>query len=129
MLAYRIIGIGIIGSILSLLIKRQRPEIAIAVPILTSVVIVMMCIPYLSAVISAFEDIADRADIEFSHMHSVIKIIGVAYICQFGSDICTDAGEKTISSKIELGGKIIIITLSMPIIHSLLKLVGDIINF
>lgn len=129
MFAYRIIGIGIIGSILSLLIKRHRPEMAMAVPILTSVVILMMCIPYLSTVISAFEDIADRADIEFSHMRTVIKIIGVSYICQFGSDICQDAGEKTISSKIELGGKIIIITLSMPIIYSLLELVGDIISF
>lgn len=129
MLAFKIIGIGVIAAALSLLIKQHRPELAIAIPILASVIILSMCAPYLGAAIKMLEDIADKAGIEFSHMRTVIKITGVAYICQFASDICKDAGEGAISSKIELGGKIVIITLSMPIIYNLLELVGNIINF
>lgn len=129
MIMYRIIGVGIIGAVLSVLIKQHRPEMAMTVPILTSAVILMMCLPYLNTVISAFNDIADRAGIELSHMRTVIKIIGVAYVCQFASDICADAGEKTIAGRIELGGRIIIIMLSLPIIYGLLELVSDIISF
>ena len=129
MLIVKIIGIGITAAVLSALIKQYRPEMAIAVPILASVVILTACAPYLGAVVRMLTDIADKAGIELSHMRTVIKITGVAYICQFASDICKDAGESAVSSKIEMGGKIVIITLSMPIIYNLLELVYDIINF
>ena len=129
MLIFKIIGIGITGAVLSILIKQYKPELAISIPILTVAVIVMICVPYLRAVISAFEDIANRSGIEMAHMKIVIKIIGIAYVCQFASDICTDAGERAIASKIELGGRIAIITVSMPIMYNLLELISDIISF
>ena len=128
MLIYKIIGVGVTGAILSLLVKQHKPEIAITIPILTSAIIILMCVPYLSATIEAFDNIAELAGIEILHMKTLIKIIGVAYICQFASDICADAGEKAIAGRIELGGRIIILTLSMPIIFSLLSLIVDIID-
>ena len=76
-----------------------------------------------------FENIAEESGIDTAYVKIVIKIIGVAYICQFASDICKDAGESSIAGKIELGGKIVIITMSMPIIYGLLELVSRIINF
>lgn len=129
MLIFRIIGLGVVAAALSVLVKQHRPELAMAIPILASVLILSMCAPYLAAVIELIEDIADRSGIELTHIKTVIKITGVAYICQFASDICKDAGESAVSSKIELGGKIVIITLSMPIIYNLLELASSIINF
>ncbi len=129
MLIYKLVGIAIAGAVLSLLIKSYKPELAIAVPILTAVLIIGMCVPYLEAVIAMFEDIASRAGIDSSHLKIVLKITGVAYLCQFGADICRDSGEGAIAGKIELGGKVIIMTLSMPIVYSLLSLVNTIINF
>ncbi|HJJ16036.1 MAG TPA: hypothetical protein OIM60_06485 [Clostridiaceae bacterium] len=37
--------------------------------------------------------------------------------------MCKDSGESAIASKIELGSKIIIISMSVPIISSLLELI------
>lgn len=126
--AFKLAAIGITGAILSLLVKNRRPEIAIAIPILTAAVILTMCMPYLKAVIDGFDKIIEMAGIDMVHIQAVLKIIGIAYICQLASDICKDAGEGTIASKIELGGKIIIITVSMPIIYDLLELAEKIIN-
>ncbi len=128
MVIFKLIGIGLTGAVLSLLLKRQRPEIAIAIPIITAVTILLICAPYLSAAIDGFYNITDISGIDMTHMQAVLKIIGIAYICQFASDICKDAGEGSISAKIELGGKIIIITLSMPIIYDLLGLISSIIQ-
>lgn len=128
MIIVKIIGISLAGAILSLLVKRQRPEIAITIPMLTAVVVLTICMPYLTAVIDGFKQIADISGIDMPHMQIVLKIIGIAYICQFASDICRDAGEGSIAAKIELGGKIVIITVSMPIIYDLLELVSDIIQ-
>lgn len=129
MLVVKVIGIGLIGTVLSILIKQHKPEMSIFIPILTAAAILGLCVPHINAVIKVFTDIADSTGIEIEHIKIVIKIIGIAYICQFASDICSDAGEKAISGKIELGGKFAIITMSMPIIQSMLELTAKIINF
>jgi stage III sporulation protein AD len=54
---------------------------------------------------------------------SVLKITGIAYISEFGAEICRDAGEGAIASKIEMAGKVIIIALAIPVITSLIDLV------
>ena len=126
---FQVIGIGMVATVLSLLIKQQRPELALAIPILAAITILMLAAPYLRSVVSMFEDIADRVGIEAQYLQIVLKIIGVAYVCQFASDLCKDAGEAAMSGKIELAGKIMMITMSMPIIYRLLGLVSSIINF
>ena len=129
MLVFKIIGIGICGTVLALTVKQYRPELAIAVPVLSAAAILLLCVPYLSSVLAMLESIAEESGIDTAYVKIVIKIIGVAYICQFASDICKDAGESSIAGKIELGGKVVIITLSMPIIYGLLELTSKIISF
>ncbi len=129
MIVLKIVGIGIVSIILSLLIRQYRPEMAVVVSLCGAVLILSMCVPYLSNIFKMFEDIANQAGVNLSHIKIVLKIIGISYICQFAADICKDAGETSVAGKIELGGKIVIITLSMPIIYNLLDLVNDIINF
>ena len=129
MLIFRIIGIGITGAVSAVLLKQYRRELAIAVSVITVCIMAGLCIPYLSAVISLVRNIANQAGINPEHIKIILKIIGVAYACQFASDICADAGETSISGKIELGGKIVILTMSMPVIYGLLEVVNKIINY
>lgn len=128
MLILKVIGIGITGAILSVLVKQYKPEMAVSIPILTVVAILILCVPYLNTLLTYFNDIADRAGIEVTHIKTVIRIIGVAYVCQFASDICTDAGERAIAGKIELAGRIFIIMISMPIIYNMFELIDKIIS-
>ena len=44
-------------------------------------------------------------------------------LTEFAVSICNDAGESAIGTKIDLGGKVIIISLSIPIIVALLELI------
>ena len=129
MLVFKIIGIGMCGTVLALTVKQYRPELAIAVPVLSAAAILLLCVPYLSSVLTMFQNIAEEAVIDTVYGRVLIKIIGVAYIFQFASDICKDAGESSIAGKIELGGKVVIIALSMPIIYGLLELTSKIISF
>ena len=51
----------------------------------------------------------------------LIKITGIAILTEFASSVCKDSGETAIASKVDMGGKIIIIAMSIPIIASLLE--------
>lgn len=119
----QIAGIGIVATILILVLKSQRPEIAVQISIITGVIIFMLLAAKLSAVVDVLGSLAERAGIRPVYMTTILKITGIAYIAEFGAEICRDAGESSIASKIELAGKIAIVILAVPIITSLLDLV------
>lgn len=51
----------------------------------------------------------------------LLKITGIAFLTEFAVSVCKDSGETAIASKVDLGGKVIIIAISIPIISSLLE--------
>jgi len=119
----QIVCIGIIAVVLSSMLKAQRPEIALQVSIVTGILIFIIIIVKLSAVIDFLQTFSKRADIDSTYINILLKIVGIAYIAEFGAEVCKDAGESSVASKIELAGKVTIVILAVPIISSLLDLV------
>jgi len=119
----QIVGIGIVATVLVLVLKNQRPELGILVSIITGLVIFFFAAAKLVGVIELLKDYARKVNIDSLYISTLLKVIGIAYIAEFGAEICKDAGESSIASKIELAGKIIIVVLAVPIITSLLELV------
>ena len=124
----KIVGIGITAVILSLMLKGSRPEMAALVSVSAVAVLFVIVSPYLKSVLSMFVDLSEQTGIEMKYVIIVVKIIGISYIAQIGADICRDAGETAIGTKVELGGKIVITAYSMPIVYKLLEVVGEVIR-
>lgn len=119
----QIVGLGVVSTIMILLIKTKRPDMAINLAVITGVIIFFMVVLKLQNVFSIIEKYIEKSNINMFYFGILLKIIGISYIAEFGSEICRDAGAGSIASKIELSGKIIIITLSIPIITSLLEMI------
>ncbi len=126
---FKIAGIGISAAVFAVFIRGWKPELAMQVSLVATVVILASVLPYLKIIVEMLRDISQQAGIESRYINVILKVIGIAYIAQFASELCRDAGESAIASKIEVGGKIIIMTISMPIIYSLLEVVNEIIKF
>lgn len=119
----QIVGIGLIGTILSVILKKQSPEFSLMVSIVTGVIIFIFVCSKLGQVIFILKQMADEAGVNTAYLGIVLKIIGISYIAQFGVQLCTDAGESSIASKIELAGKVLIMVVSIPIMLALLEMV------
>ena len=119
----QIVGIGIVVTILVMLLKKEKPELAVALTIITGGIIFFIVIYKVDGIIQIIKKYLDKSSINTSYFNILLKIVGISYIAEFGSEICKDAGVSAISSKIELAGKIIIVTLSIPIITSLIELI------
>ena len=122
----QIVGLGMIAAIISIILKSQRPEISIQISILAGLIIFTLILTNLTAVISLMQEIANRVDLDLVYVATIIKIIGIAYISQFGAEVCRDAGEGAIASKIEFAGKILIVVMAAPIVLALLNLLVEI---
>lgn len=122
----RIIGIGLLALIIIVILKQYKPEFAIYVSMIAGVLILVLSIQKLTGIINLLQSLANKTYINKSFLSILLKITGIAFITEFAISICSDAGEKAIASKIEIGSKVIIIAMSIPIITSLLELVIEI---
>jgi stage III sporulation protein AD len=119
---FKIIGIGLVATALAVILKTQRPEMSMQITIIGGTIIFILMLTKLSSVIELLNSFADKAGIETSFLRTIIKITGIAYITEFGASVCKDAGESAMATKIEFGGKIVIVALAVPIIGALLSL-------
>ena len=126
---FKIAGLGIAAATIAVFVKNWKPELAMQVSLSAAIVILITVLPYLKTAINMLKDISDQTGLETSQISLVLKVVGIAYIAQFASELCRDAGENAVATKIELAGKVIIMTLSMPVIYGLMGIVNDIISF
>ncbi len=120
---FKIIGIALVGLIIIILLKQYRPEFAIYISLLTGVLILLLVMDKLTGIINLLQSMANKTSINSTFLMLLIKITGIAFLSEFAVSICKDSGEAAIASKIEIGTKIIIISMSIPIISSLLEII------
>jgi stage III sporulation protein AD len=121
----QIVGLGLIVTILTLIIKEQKPMFAFLLAAFTGIMIFLFLIGKISSVIQVLEDIAQKSSINMVFLKTILKIIGVAYIAEFGAQIVRDAGQESIASKIELSGKVLIMVMAIPIISVIIETVVE----
>ena len=119
----KIIGIGLIALIIIILLKQYKPEFTIYISLLVGAIILIMVIDKLAGIIDILANLSAKANMNSEFLGILIKITGIAFLTEFAVSICKDSGETAIASKIDLGGKIMIVAISVPILSALLELV------
>ncbi len=125
---FKIVGIGLSAAVLAAFIKNWRSEIAIQISLVAAAIMFFWAVPYLKTIFEMFRDISNRIGLDVKYINLVLKVIGIAYVAEFGAQLCRDSGESALASKIEFGGKIIIVTLSMPVLYSFLEIIEAVIR-
>jgi len=111
---------AILSAVLALTLKKDSPQFALVIGIATGTLLLIAVLPRFTEAIGLLAHIARLAD-GFAHFDIVLKVVGIAYATEFGAQICADAGESAIASKLELSGRLLILTISAPLVLSLLE--------
>ena len=117
----KIVGIGLIALIIIIIIKQYRPEFALYVSLMAGVLIIVFILDKMGAIIELLTNLSNKTAINNEFLVLLIKITGIAFLTEFAVSICKDSGETAVANKVDLGGKVIIISMSIPIIASLLE--------
>ena len=117
----QIAGVALISVFIILLLKQYKPEFVIHISILAGILIFLMILPKLSSVIELLNNLTNKLGANSQFFSILLKITGIAYISEFATNICKDSGETAIASKVELAAKIIIISMSIPILSSVIE--------
>ncbi|MEH7441857.1 stage III sporulation protein AD [Heyndrickxia sp. MSNUG] len=117
----QIVGVALIATFLALIVKEQKPNFAFLLIVFTGSAIFLFLVDQIYQIIFMIQKLAANARVNLVYVETILKIIGIAYIAEFAAQITKDAGQGAIASKIELGGKILILAMAIPILTVMIE--------
>ncbi|MBN6888826.1 stage III sporulation protein AD [Cytobacillus horneckiae] len=117
----KIVGIALIATFLALVVKEQKPNFAFLLVVFVGCTIFLYLIDQIYMIIHMIEKLAVNANVNMVYLETILKIIGIAYIAEFASQITKDAGQGAMAAKIEMAGKIFILAMAIPILTVLIE--------
>ncbi len=119
---FQIVAIGLLGAVLSLTVKAYRPEFSIYISIACGILLFMMILAQLTDIMKYITEIFDKSGYGKTYFPILLKVLAIAYLTDFITQICRDAGENGIASKTEMAGKIFILYVSLPVFTSIISM-------
>ena len=123
----RAAGAAVIGSILTLLLRKHTPELALSLAIVTGVVILWFSASVARQVSDILCSLASDGGVAEVYLSPVFKCIGIALVTHLAAQICRDAQQGSVASAVELCGTLCALYISLPLIRSLLAAVGKLV--
>lgn len=120
MIILKVVSFALVALFIILLFKNSRSDIAVLISIIAGATMLIFILGELQQIINFLREISYKAGIDTVYVGIIMKILAIAYIASFASEVCKDAGASTIGSKVEFAGKIMILTMSIPILMAVL---------
>ena len=117
------IVIAIASALGVLLLRQVKPELAVVVGLVGTILIFLMLITGLTKIISSINGIVAQTGLATQLFSSILKIVGIGYLCEIAASICQESGAHAVADMVILGGKVIIVVLAIPIIQALVDVV------
>ncbi len=116
----KIIGIGFLTLIITIILKETKKEYAIYAVLIGGAIIIFYSMDMVKSIIDFIQELSHNSNYNNAFISLLLKITGISILTEYAVSICKDAGENSIANKIDFGGKIIVISLSIPVISTTL---------
>ncbi len=124
----QVVAMAVVGTVLIIVIRQEKPELAVQVSVAAGLVIFALIIWKVIEILDVLERLAVRADLNMVFLGTLLRILGIAYIAEFGTQVCKDAGESALAFKVAMAGKVMILILAAPIITTILDTVSRLLS-
>ena len=121
----RIVGIAVLSVAALMLVRAYKPELALPVSIAAGLTLLFLVLDGVTGIRSFIDGVVQRYGLDSEYIKVMFKVIGIAYLAQFASQLCRDSGEGAVAAKVELAGRILIITVSLPAVAAVLELISS----
>ncbi len=122
---YKIIAVGLVSAVIVVYLKSVNSELSMLAAIAAGVVILIMSVSYVVEFIAVLSGFTGKTNIDGAVFGIVLKIIAISYFVEFSASLIEDFGLKNISDKVVFAGKLLILSVSFPIVKNLIEVIGS----
>lgn len=114
--------VAVIAAFLALILRKTHPEYALSVSLIAGVLILAVVFGTAAPIFTDVQDMLMQSGLPTDYVRLLFKALGICLLTQFAADACRDAGEQGLASKAEFAGKLMLLTLALP----LFRQIGDV---
>lgn len=120
---FLIMSFIVITVIMALSFRTKNPEISSTLSVALCIYIIGLCVKRIELLIDSLEKISNFIKLDKAYIKILLKLIGVAYICEFGAGISKDAGYSAVASQIEMYGKLTMMIIALPVLLQIIEII------
>lgn len=111
------------GMFAAIVIRKDKPEYATLIILLVSFFIALKVVGALDSMLEEIQGWSMLLQENVIYVNLLIKLVGITYLCEFAANICKDAGYSTLSSHVELFGKVMIMLAGLPVMKTMMEMI------
>ena len=115
----------LICGIIIVYLKSINSELTLLMYIITGLMIVSFSLSYISETVTFFNGIISDSGINKQFFSIIFKITAIGYIVEFGAGVLDDFGLNSLSHKLIFIGKLIILSVSLPVFYAFINLIKN----
>lgn len=117
----KIVILALVGIFFIILLKEQKSALAFLLALSVCILIVFHIMQYAVILMDGMDVFEAYFDSSGYYIKLIFKMVGITYLCEFGTNICKDAGQGAIAAQVEMFGKVMILITGLPIILAVLE--------
>jgi len=124
MTVVKIAAIVIVAAILSLIVRQYKGEYSLVIQLSGILLVILVALSTISSLFEQITSVMTDSQIDSEFVNLIIKILGISVIIELSADICRDTGNSALASNVEFLGKIIILSMTFPMIKTLVTFIS-----
>jgi len=115
----RLVLLCVAAAMVATMLKADRPEMAATVAMAAGVMAILMAVGDLRTVADAAKVLSTGAGVPGDSTGLMLRATGIALVAEFGAEISRDAGQSALAGRIELGARVALAAMSVPLLTGL----------
>lgn len=119
----KIVVLALVGAIIIAYLKSIGSEYVTLAITAVGILLFVSTVSYLEEIYGFFSEISLATGIDTELYKIIFKITSIGYVTEFASGTLEDMGLKGLADKLVFAGKIIILSVSIPIFKAVVNLI------
>lgn len=120
--------IATVASVLTLMLKKDRPEMSYLLSVSAGVIVILILFPYAEKALEVVYGLSRLSGINAEYIDVIVKSCIIAMITAVSAASCRDAGNSSLAAKVEIAGRVAIIVMAAPVIGVLFNVILSVIG-
>lgn len=121
----RCAALAVCTGTVCLLLKKSNPEYSVLLAAAASVAVASAAFRAGGVIAELFSVGRSMMGEAGAYISSVLKCVAIGAVTAFSSSLCRDSSQTALASSIELAGTVSAAAVSVPVLISLLEMIGD----
>lgn len=116
----------VVVLIITILKAVKKEDFALIVTIIAALSLFAVVFAKLESITDLLNSLVNKSGINKEYLTLLLKVTGISYVIELATNICKDAGNSSVASKVEMVGKVSIVVLTIPILTTVISTILEI---